>query len=993
MMRSPLPPGSLLSLVGLALVAGEAIATAGERDAAAESRPPIVVFLSDDHTATDSDLYPPPGQRAPLPPNDIPTPNLVRIAKAGLTMDAAYVASPSCAPSRAALLTGLVPARNGANANHSRPREDIKKLPAYLQELGYEVAAFGKVAHYRHTPEYGFDHAAYFDYHRDEAIEKSIEWLRERQTTGDSKRPLALFVGTNWPHVPWIRDTTFDPASLTVPPHHVNTPETHQARAEYAESVAQMDRELGAVYDAAYELLGQDTFFLHTSDHGAQWPFAKWNLLEEGVRTPMVAVWPGRIAAGTRNDAVVSWLDILPTLVDVAGGTPPRSTLGSEDGLVAWGERGPIEDGVLDGRSLLPVFRGEVAGHRRGIVTQHAGDRSYNVFPTRAVRVGRYKLIRNLHPDWLFTSHVTEVAGGGRDTTLYWPSWETAARSNTEAAGIVERSLRRPPEQLFDLEADPLELDNLLEGDLTPEQTAAAEDLRTQLAAWRARYGDAETISGVPKLAPRGEQPQRGTDDISQPLNIVNVFIDDMGQADLGCFGGPVATPNIDRLAREGRRFTQFYVNSPICSPSRVALTTGQWPARHRITSYLAHRTVNAQRGMADWLEESAPTLPRDLATAGYACGHFGKWHMGGQRDVGEAPLPTAYGFDASLVNFEGLGPRLLPLKTNPLDPTAAPKKHALGSDTLGRGPITWTDRSVVTAGFVEAAIGFIDETAAADRRFYVNLWPDDVHSPFFPPAAQWPTDEQGQGQPPLTRDSSPAAKRAFYDAVLHAMDEQLGPLFDRIRNDPHLARTTIITLCSDNGPEIGAGRNGRYRGGKATLYEGGLRSPLIVWAPGVMEPAGVGGVDDESVFSAVDLVASLRPLAGLPRDGRLDGQNLTAVVLGQVTGSRPNPLYWRRPPDRDQWWLAPSTAEQPQPQAAGAKQSMPDLAIRSDRMKLLCAFDGSEPQLYDVVADPAERNNLAGKRRSVLERLRKDLMRWHAAMPSDAASKASKQR
>jgi len=143
--------------------------------------------------------------------------------------------------------------------------------------------------------------------------------------------------------------------------------------------------------------------------------------------------------------------------------------------------------------------------------------------------------------------------------------------------------------------------------------------------------------------------------------NVILVFIDDMGWSDFSCFGNrEVKTAHIDQLAAEGIRFEQFYVNSPICSPSRTAISTGQYPQRWRITSYLNNRQNNDDRGMAQWLDPRAPMLARTLQRAGYATGHFGKWHLGGQRDVGDAPLISEYGFDASLTNFEGLGPRVL---------------------------------------------------------------------------------------------------------------------------------------------------------------------------------------------------------------------------------------------------------------------------------------------------------------------------------------------
>ncbi|MFM9031445.1 MAG: sulfatase-like hydrolase/transferase, partial [Opitutaceae bacterium] len=293
--------------------------------AAAPARPNLVIFLSDDHSLRDSSAY---GAK------DIKTPNMERLAAAGLTLDRAFVASPSCAPSRAALLTGLMPARNGAEANHSKPRAEIKKLPAYLKELGYEVVSFGKVSHYQHTGDYGFDHFAHDKFHEDIAVSAAIAWLRARRDS----RPLCLFVGTNWPHVPWpATGEGYTPEGVLVPANHVDTPKTREARATYYAAVGRMDREWGEVYDTAREVLGADTFFLTSSDHGAQWPFGKWSCYDGGIRTPMIAVWPGRTRAGARTDAMVSWIDVLPTLVDVAGGKPAE---------------------VLDGRSL--------GGGRRG---------------------------------------------------------------------------------------------------------------------------------------------------------------------------------------------------------------------------------------------------------------------------------------------------------------------------------------------------------------------------------------------------------------------------------------------------------------------------------------------------------------------------------------------------------------------------------------------------------------------------------------------------
>lgn len=442
--------------------------------------------------------------------------------------------------------------------------------------------------------------------------------------------------------------------------------------------------------------------------------------------------------------------------------------------------------------------------------------------------------------------------------------------------------------------------------------------------------------------------------------NIVTVFIDDMGWSDLSCFQGDrVQTEHIDRLADEGIRFTNFYVNSPICSPSRVALSTGQYPHRWRITSYLASRELNHSRGVAQWLDSRAPMLARQLKQAGYATGHFGKWHMGGQRDVGEAPLISEYGFDSSLTNFEGLGPRVLPLK-DAYD-GRPPQKHDLGSASLGRGPIRWEDRSVITASFVKEAVAFVDQAQQDGKPFFVNVWPDDVHGPWFPPKSY--------------RERTDQSKPALYDAVLEAMDEQLSVLFDRIRDDESLRANTLILVMSDNGHEEGAGSSDPLRGAKTWLYEGGVRSPLIAWGPGLIAQDVVGSTNDTSILCALDINRSLYSLTGapFPDDATSDGEDLSATLLGKQNDSRKTPIFWRRPPDRP----------------GNDQQDNPDLAVRDGKWKYLVNYDGSDPQLYDLTVDASESINLADSEDEVVQRLHGALIAWNSSMPIDAGDPA----
>jgi uncharacterized sulfatase len=357
---------------------------------------------------------------------------------------------------------------------------------------------------------------------------------------------------------------------------------------------------------------------------------------------------------------------------------------------------------------------------------------------------------------------------------------------------------------------------------------------------------------------------------------------------------------------------------------------------------------------MAQWLDPSAPTLAKALRQAGYTTGHFGKWHMGGQRDVGDAPLITEYGFDETLTQFEGLGDRILPL-LDAFDGTP-PEKYALGSDNLGRGKVEWMDRSKVTGAFVQRALAFIQKAEKEHKPFYINLWPDDVHSPFYPPKAL-----RANGK-----------KRELYLGVIKAMDEQLAPLFEYLRQSPTLRTNTILVIASDNGPEQGAGSAGPFQGHKGTLYEGGVREPFIIWSPGFLNQSVRGSINKTTVVSALDLYPSLAKLAGAvpPKSPACDGEDLSEALLGKSEIKRTKALYWNRPPDR------------PGPE----KHPLPDLSMREGDWKLLVMRDGSHPQLYDLSKDLGETNNLAGTHPEIVDRMKHSLLAWWDSLPAHGA-------
>jgi uncharacterized sulfatase len=424
------------------------------------AKPHMVIYLSDDHSQFDSSLY---GNR------NIPTPNFEKLAADGMTFTHAFVASPSCAPSRAAMLTGLMPARNGAEANHTFPKEGTHSLVADLKAAGYETAAFGKVAHGKSASRYGFDHVGGGSGYGN--LKETVTEFLEKRASG---KPLCLFAGISNPHVPWPESDRFDPAGVELPPHHLDTPATREHRARYYAEIAELDDLLGELRELAARHLGENVLFLHTSDHGSQWPFGKWNLYDYGTRVPFIAAWPGVIPAGTRSGAMVQWTDILPALIEFAGGEAPEG---------------------LDGRSIAGVLRGETTTHRDRIFTTHSGDGRMNIYPIRAVRTREWKLIRNLHPEFAHTNHsdIHRKPGAGR----YWDEWGALVRKGGAAEGTVMRYYRRPEWELYRVEDDRWEMENLVDD---PAHARTVSALKKELAGWMRDQGDQETVFNEPRL-------------------------------------------------------------------------------------------------------------------------------------------------------------------------------------------------------------------------------------------------------------------------------------------------------------------------------------------------------------------------------------------------------------------------------------------------------------------------------------------------------------
>lgn len=275
--------------------------------------------------------------------------------------------------------------------------------------------------------------------------------------------PRTGLVGTNWPHVPWPKHGIASEASL--PPTLVDTKETREARSRYLAAVANADRDIGLIYHAAKKNLGDEVLFAFSSDHGSQFPFGKWNCYDAGVRTPLLVVWPGKVKAGSTSDAMVSWIDMLPTLLEACGGKPSDK---------------------VSGRSFLPVLLGAKKAHRQRVFLTHSGDGKMNEYPIRAVRTEKWKYIRNLNPAREHHTHV-DMGNAGTDGRAYWDSWVTKARTDDTASTVVRRCIMRPAEELYDVIADPWELNNLA---ANPDHADTVQLLRSYLDVWMQANGD-----------------------------------------------------------------------------------------------------------------------------------------------------------------------------------------------------------------------------------------------------------------------------------------------------------------------------------------------------------------------------------------------------------------------------------------------------------------------------------------------------------------------
>lgn len=396
----------------------------------ASATPNLVLFLADDMSYTDVGCYGSP---------DVKTPHIDRMAEEGIRFDRFYCSAPTCSPLRQSLYTGLYPVRNGAHPNHSRVYDGIQSLPHYLEKAGYRTALVGK----RHeAPADAFPFEFLGGQHGDSG--KTPDWtdlpLEKAETFIEScgDQPWCLVVTSNQPHTAWNRgdSSAYPPDSLTVYPHHVDTAETREGMSHYYAEITYMDAQVGKVREIlSRQGAASNTAMIWLSEQGSQLPFGKWTCYDPGIHSAAVMIWPGTIKPSSSSDALLSYVDVVPTFLEIAGLDPK-----------------PLK---LDGRSFVPVLTGETTTHHSmvyAVNTTRGIYRGSEAFGIRAATDGSFLYIRNLHPENEFSNSVTTKG-------KIYASWKTV--DTDFARSRVELYRKRPAEEFFDLKTDPFCLNNL----------------------------------------------------------------------------------------------------------------------------------------------------------------------------------------------------------------------------------------------------------------------------------------------------------------------------------------------------------------------------------------------------------------------------------------------------------------------------------------------------------------------------------------------------
>jgi arylsulfatase A-like enzyme len=421
--------------------------------------------------------------------------------------------------------------------------------------------------------------------------------------------------------------------------------------------------------------------------------------------------------------------------------------------------------------------------------------------------------------------------------------------------------------------------------------------------------------------------------------SFVFILVDDLGWADVGCFGSDFyETPNIDRLAARGMKFTDGYAACPVCSPTRASILSGKYPARLKLTNFIAgRRQLDGARVLpADFklqLELEEVTLAEALKPAGYTSGHVGKWHLGGK-----PYWPEQQGFD---FNAGGCG--------------AGMPRSFFYPGWTANVPITeGTPGEYLTDREADEAVNFIEQNK--DRPFFLYMAHYAVHIPLEAKQAMIEKYRVKAERNPGTKQNNP-----IYAAMVESVDQSVGRVMDALGR-LGIAERTVVFFFSDNGglavregPNTPSTTNAPLRAGKGYLYEGGIREPLLVCWPGVTRPGSTCRVP----VSSVDFYPTILEMAGAAGDpGHVpDGESLVPL-LRETGGLKRDAIYWHYPHFSNQG-------------------GMPGGAVRQGDHKLIRFYDDERVELYNVREDIGEKNDLAGKMPGKAAELRRLLDDW----------------
>lgn len=415
-----------------------------------QDKPNMVLFLADDCSYYDLGVY---GSK------NSKTPNIDKFASEGMLFTKGYQAAPMSSPTRHNLYTGLWPVKTGAYPNHTMAKEGTKSIVHHLQPAGYRIALIGK-SHVSPDEVFPFEYVPLTKSNdlNFEAIDKFISSCTKSNT------PFCLFVTSNQSHTPWNKGdaSQFDPTKIKLPPFYVDTENLRKDFCRYLAEVNYMDAEFGKVLEKIdkYEQRN-NTVVVYLSEQGNSLPFAKWTCYDAGVHSAYVVRWPGKVQPGSISDAMVEYVDIAPTFVDIAGMKPVSK---------------------MDGKSIVPVLTGKKKEHKQYTYSLQTTRGIYDgsdFYGIRAVADKKYRYIVNFTPDAVFNN--TEVKGKN------FQEWLRLAVTDAKAKELTYKYQHRPAIELYDVEHDPYCMVNLAD---KPAYRKTITRLDKKLKAWMKECGD-----------------------------------------------------------------------------------------------------------------------------------------------------------------------------------------------------------------------------------------------------------------------------------------------------------------------------------------------------------------------------------------------------------------------------------------------------------------------------------------------------------------------